>query len=197
MADITKVVSGGTPPRDHPEYFGGDVSWVKSGDIIFRDLYETPERITAQAVEISAAKLLPAKTVVVAMYGQGATRGRCAVLQVPMTTNQACAGILPSPDLNERFLFHWLWSQYETMREESEGTSQPNLSKGFIENLEIPLIRLEQQTEIAARLDAILNRLIHLQEERARAEDLRTALVDALLSGDRRVREDIEELAPA
>jgi type I restriction enzyme S subunit len=188
LADVTDVVSGGTPARDRPEYFGGDIAWVKSGDIVFRDLHETPEMISEAAVANSAAKLLPEKTVVVAMYGQGATRGRCAVIQAPMTTNQACAGILPSSDLSERFVFHWLWSQYEALRDDSEGTSQQNMSKGAIENLEIPVPQLEKQKEIAARLDSILIRLMGVQEERARAKDLQVTLVDSFLSGARRVR---------
>jgi type I restriction enzyme S subunit len=187
LEEVTSIVSGGTPARTHPEYFGGEIAWVKSGDIVFRDVYETPERITADGLASSAAKMLPAKTVVVAMYGQGATRGRCAVLQAPMATNQACAGILPSPDLDERFLFHWMWSQYEALREDSEGTSQLNLSKGVIQSLEIPVPPIEQQNKIAAQLDAILDRLIRVQVERTLAEDLRSVLLDALLSGLRQV----------
>jgi hypothetical protein len=105
-----------------------------------------------------------------------------------MTTNQACAGILPSADMSERFVFHWLWSQYEALREDSEGTSQPNMSKGAIENLEIPVPHLEKQEEIAARLDAILVRLMGVQEEWVRAKDLQVTLVDSFLSGARRVR---------
>ena len=195
IGDVSKVVSGGTPPRQQPEYFGGNVFWVKSGDIVFRDIHETPETITADAIANSAAKLLPAKTVVVAMYGQGATRGRSAVLQAPMATNQACAAILPTAALNERYLFHWLWSQYEALRESSQGTTQPNLSKRVIENLEIPLARIDQQTEIAAYLDAIFDQLIAAEEERHRAAALRPALVESILSGELRLQ--VPEVAAA
>jgi type I restriction enzyme, S subunit len=188
IADVTNVVSGGTPSRDHPEYFGGDVFWVKSGDIVFRDIHDAPETITKDAIAHSAAKLLPSKAVVVAMYGQGATRGRSAVLQAPMTTNQACAAILPTEALSERYLFHWLWSQYEGLRDSSEGTTQPNLSKRVIENLKIPLPHIDRQREIAAYCDAILDRLVAVEEERHRASAIRPALVGSMLSGDRRVR---------
>jgi type I restriction enzyme S subunit len=187
IGDFTRVVAGGTPSRQRPELFGGGVAWVKSGDIVFQDLYETPETITEEAVAKSSAKLLPAGTVVVAMYGQGATRGRSAVLRVPMTTNQACAGILPSDDHDERFLFHSLWSQYEELREDYDGTSQPNLNKGLIENVVLPLPSLEEQSAIAAELDAIEQVLRRAEREAEAARALRSSLVDSLLTGTRRL----------
>jgi type I restriction enzyme, S subunit len=194
VAEFTRVVSGGTPTRQHPEYFGGGIPWVKSGDIVFNDLYTTPETITSAGVQNSAAKYLPAGTVVVAMYGQGATRGRCAILREEMTTNQACAGILPSSNHDPEFLFHWLWSRYHHLRDQYDGTSQPNLSKRLIEDLRPPLPALTAQRAIAAELGAILDVVRELSAEYSAAEDARSGFVAAML--DRQVViDDVADLA--
>lgn len=84
LADVTEVSSGGTPSRQRPEFFHGDIPWVKTGEVAFNELADTEERISGAAIAESSAKLFPAGTVVVAMYGQGATRGRCARQRVPL-----------------------------------------------------------------------------------------------------------------
>lgn len=184
LADVTEVSSGGTPSRQCPEYFLGDIPWVKTGEVTFNELAETREHITSAAVSRSSAKVLPPGTVVVAMYGQGATRGRCAILTREMSTNQACAGIKPCDALDPRYLFHWLWWSYERIRGQAEGSSQPNLSKRIIENLALPIPSIEKQAEIVERLDVALRCERALITEALAAEDLRRATIAGLVSGE-------------
>jgi type I restriction enzyme S subunit len=106
-----------------------------------------------------------------------------------MTTNQACAGILPSEDHDERYLFYWLWSQYETLREDYDGTSQPNLNKGMIESLAPPLPPLEEQRAIADGFDAFARLMCCAEAEAEAARSLKGALAQHLLSDDSQLRE--------
>lgn len=195
VADVTEVSSGGTPSRRRPEYFHGDIPWVKTGEVVFNELAETNEHITAAAVADSSAKLLPAGTVVVAMYGQGATRGRCAILTREMATNQACAGIRPCDALVPRYLFHWLWWSYERIRGEAEGSSQPNLNKKIVEDLALPIPSTEQQLDIVERLEVALRCERALIREALAADELRRATIAGLLSGQLRVDQFMESAA--
>jgi len=183
VGDVTGVSSGGTPSRKRPDYFTGEIPWVKTGEVAFNELAETEEHISDTALRESSAKLLPAGTVIVAMYGQGATRGRSAILMRDMATNQACAGIKPCDVLLPRYLFHWLWWSYERIRNEAEGSSQPNLNKRIIEDLELPIPPVDDQAKIVARLDAILDCARAASTEMREAENLSRAAIAELVGG--------------
>lgn len=200
LGDIAKVGPGSTPSRNNPSYFGGDVAWVKTGDIRFRDLTETSETLTEAGLASCAARLLPEGSVVLAMIGQGATRGRAAVLRRPMATNQNAAGIVPSERLDGRYLFHWLWMNYDDLRGGAEGTSQPALSARIVSNFELPLPPIEDQRAIVQELDVIHRALVEAEDRLAPLTELRASFIDSLLSGARRVRDRrpaVEELAVA
>jgi type I restriction enzyme S subunit len=184
IGEVAKVRTGGTPSRSVPDYFGGDVPWVKTGDIRFRDLIEASETITEAGVKASSAKVLPAGTVVLAMIGQGATRGRAAVLTTPMATNQNSAAIQPSEKLDPRFLLHWFWLNYEELRGGAEGTSYPALNKGLVEEMSLPLPDVSTQHDIAARLDAITDALFSAEDALEAKKEFRPALVSSLLSAN-------------
>jgi Restriction endonuclease S subunits len=94
LGSLCSVETGGTPPRSRPEYFQGSIPWVKTGEVVGRLITTTEEKITEEAVEKSNCRVYPEGTILIAMYGQGATRGRTAMLGVPATTNQACAAAL-------------------------------------------------------------------------------------------------------
>jgi type I restriction enzyme S subunit len=187
LGDVTSVASGGTPSRQRPEYFGGEICWVKTGEVNFTSIRDTEEHLTAAGVANSSAKVFPAETVVVAMYGQGATRGRCGILERDMATNQACAAIQPSTDLRPRFLFHLLWSRYEALRAEGEGSSQANLNKGLIEALEVPVPPLDEQERVIKTLDRLLVARVAAATEVEALRKLRRVLVEDLVAGIREV----------
>ena len=153
IGEIFKVSSGGTPSRKKEEYFsGGNIRWVKTGDLKGKFANEPSERITQTALENSSAKLFPQKTVLLAMYG--ATIGACSILSFEAATNQACAAILPSDKCDETYLYYYLTSIRSSLVRMGVGGAQPNISAGLIKNLQFPLPPLAEQQKIAAILDA-------------------------------------------
>jgi len=127
LDQVTRVTSGGTPSRKVSDYWGGSIPWVKTGELLDGDIYETEEDITQQGLDDSSAKLFPPETVLIALYGQEQTRGRTGRLMIEAATNQACCAILPVPTrLESRFLQYWMRSLYSEMRLLSQGGTQPN-----------------------------------------------------------------------
>jgi type I restriction enzyme S subunit len=187
LGDVAQVRPGSTPSRTNPAFFGGDVAWVKTGNIRFRDLYETDETLTDLGLQSCSAHVLPEGSVVLAMIGQGATRGRAAVLRRPMATNQNAAGIVVSEQLEGRFLFHWLWMNYDNLRGDAAGTSQPALNAELVSLFEFPLPSIGEQREIMRRLDVIHRTLLEAEKRAEMLKRVRASLIDSLLSGKRRV----------
>jgi hypothetical protein len=185
LGDIAELTSGGTPARADAANYGGTIPWVKTGEVRFNHLSDTEEHITERGLASSSAKLLPAGTVLLAMYGQGATRGRSALLRKEMATNQACAAILPSEYLVPEYLFFFLWSRYEAIRMESEGSAQDNLNQGMVADIELPVPTRDAQEEIVRRL-ATLRRAADSEAAQAKAlSRLKSTLIEDLVLGIR------------
>lgn len=185
IADVTRTGSGGTPSRQRPDYFGGSIPWVKTSEVAFREIDSTEESITEAGLANSSAKLFPAGTVLVAMYGRG-TVGRSALITRPMATNQACAAILPSDAVRPRFLFHWLWSHYGDLIDMAEGTTNlTNISKQIVDNLVVPVPDLESQDQFVEQFDALLEAAEAADHEAEALGRLRAALVEDLLTHTR------------
>ena len=116
LGEIAQITSGGTPNRANPAYWGGDIPWVTTGEVHFNKITDTVEKITEQGLISSSAKLFPAGTLLMAMYGQGKTRGQMARLGISAATNQACAAICLRDDHDSDFFFHLLSSKYDSLR---------------------------------------------------------------------------------
>lgn len=174
---LTTVTSGGTPSRDVAAYWDGAVPWVKSGELLDGDIYRSDEEITEEGLANSGAKLLPAETILVALYGQGQTRGRTGRLMMEAATNQACCAILPVPALEPRFLQYWLKSLYVEMRLSARGGAQPNWNGQMIKSIEIALPPLADQRRIVNCLDDLLAKVDRLKALQAQT----AAELDALL----------------
>ena len=146
---LATIASGGTPDRSHPEYWNGSINWAKTGELKNSELYETEEKITELALENSSAKVFNIDTILVAMYGQGKTRGMTALLKVPSATNQACAGItVYSKDITVSYLWLFLMGAYDAIREKANGSGQPNLSGALIADFNVTLPPIEEQMNI-------------------------------------------------
>lgn len=146
---LATIASGGTPDRSHPEYWNGSINWAKTGELQNNELYETEEKITELALENSSAKVFSVDTILVAMYGQGKTRGMTALLKVPSATNQACAGItVYSKDITVSYLWLFLMGAYDAIREKANGSGQPNLSGTLIADFNVTLPPIEEQMNI-------------------------------------------------
>lgn len=165
LKDVTKITSGGTPSRKHPKFFEGEIPWIKTGEITWNRICDSEEHITQEAIENSSAKLIPEGAVLVAMYGQGLTRGRASILEKEACTNQAVCALIPSESVLNSYLYFYFMSNYWRFRQVAKGGNQENLSGKVIGAFEIDIPTLEEQKEIVRILDKLL-------EEEAKIEEL-------------------------
>lgn len=149
LGEVATVGSGGTPDRTQPRFWGGPIPWVTTGEIQFNTITETGESITPEGLGNSAAKVFPAGTLLMAMYGQGRTRGQVARLGIAAATNQACAAIRPRASCHPEYLFQYLAAQYPRIRELGNSGTQQNLNAGLIRGIVLPLPPLREQARIA------------------------------------------------
>lgn len=144
-----RVTSGGTPSRREPAYYaGGTWPWVKTQELQDKWIDDTEEHITEEAVASSSAKVLPAHTVLIAMYG--ATVGQLGILRRPMTCNQACSALIVNPaEADYRFLYFQLLQVRSQLKSLATGAAQQNLSGVLIKSLRLPFPPVEEQRAIA------------------------------------------------
>ena len=154
VGDVGSWGSGATPPRTNPAYYGGSIPWLKTGDLNDGFIKEVPEFITELALEKTSVRLNPAGSVLMAMYG--ATIGKLGILEIPVTTNQACCACIPYAGMYNKYLFYYLMSMRQTYIGMAEGGAQPNISKEKIVNSILPLPPLEEQHRIVAKLEETL-----------------------------------------
>lgn len=155
LGDVADWGSGGTPSRSESSFYGGTIPWIKSGELNSRYVTTTEECITEAAINGSSAKIFPAGSVAIAMYG--ATIGKTAILGVDAATNQACAVGSPIESvIGKEFLYRLLQNEKESFIEKGKGGAQPNISQAVIKAHEIGLPPLGEQTRIAQKLDELL-----------------------------------------
>ena len=143
--------SGGTPSRSNKSYYGGNIPWLKTGDLNDGYITHIPEFITEEAVVNSSAKLNPVGSVLIAMYG--ATIGKLGILTFPATTNQACCACIEYDAIAPMFLFYFLLSQRTAFIAKGGGGAQPNISKEIIVKTYIPLPPFLEQQRIVAEIE--------------------------------------------
>lgn len=152
IGEVFKISSGGTPSRDNPHYYStAEIPWIKTGDLKNTEIYAPSEYISEEGLKNSSAKKFPVNTVLIAMYG--ATIGACSILKIEAATNQACAALLPTEEVNERYTYYYLRSIKSKIIELGVGGAQPNISAGILKSIQIPLPPLETQKKIAEILD--------------------------------------------
>ncbi len=154
LGDIFDIGSGGTPSKAHPEYYGGGIPWVKTGDLRNQYLYDVDESLTEEGLQNSSAKLYEPNTVLLAMYG--ATIGATSILKIPACTNQACAAFKPSKDVLPEYLYYFLVSKKRKFINDGVGGAQPNISATYLKNIQFPIRPLEEQEAIVKKLNCIL-----------------------------------------
>lgn len=170
IEELCQVATGATPSRDRLDFFGGPHPWIKTGEVDCPIILSAEECITDAAIRETNCKLFPTGTVLVAMYGQGKTRGKVGILGIPAATNQACAAILPSGNINPYFLYAQLGLMYEHLRAMGRGGNQENLNLGMIKSLEVlvpPKADVERYMAIRDRADAILKKARLVEEDSA------------------------------
>lgn len=147
-------VSGATPSRTHPEYYGGNVPWLKTGDLNDGIITEIPEFVTELALEKTSVRLNPVGSVLMAMYG--ATIGKLGILNIDATTNQACCACIPYTGIYNKYLFYYLMAHRRSFIKMGEGGAQPNISKEKIVITPFALPPLAEQKRIVEKLEQLL-----------------------------------------
>lgn len=151
LGDICETTSGGTPLKSREDfYYPQEIPWINSGEVRNGEIYQANKYISRIGLEKSSAKIVPANSVLVAMYG--ATAGQVGLLKIEASTNQAICSILPNERFNPKFLYYVLSSKTNDLIEMSVGGAQPNISQGIIKNIEIPLPPLDVQEEIVLKI---------------------------------------------
>lgn len=187
LATHFAICSGGTPSRGSPIYWeGGSVPWVKTTEVDYCVINDTEEKITAQGLAESAAKLLPPDTLLMAMYGQGVTRGKVAILGIEAACNQACAAMTKTDDvIDHKYLYHFLTWRYEAIRQLAHGGQQQNLNLDIVRALPVAFpLDAKEQLDICAVLDAIDARIDLHRNKHQVLETLFQALLHKLMTGE-------------
>jgi type I restriction enzyme S subunit len=192
IGDVAKTQSGGTPARDNPEYWqDGTIPWVKTGEIDYCVIEKTDEHITAKGLADSAAKLFPKGTLLMAMYGQGVTRGRVALLGIDATTNQACAAITPRSEnqVSSRYLYSYLEFHYENLRKLGHGANQKNMNAALIRGFPLAVPKPDEQSDIVTALSSVEQKLAHHRRKHATLSALFRTLLHQLMTAQLRVHD--------
>lgn len=191
LEKIAKISSGGTPDRDTPSYWGGDIPWVKTAQIqnCFINADDVDEWITPDGLKNSAAKMVPKGTILMAMYGQGKTRGQVAILGLDAAVNQACAAIELDAAVSRDYVYQQLLFRYKAIRALSNTGSQENLNAGLIREIGFPLPARVEQDYVAGLLtnwDAAIEKTERLIAAKLKRNEIRS---NQLLFGHVRFRQ--------
>lgn len=154
---VASVRNGTTPRRSRPEYWGGDVPWLPTGKVNDRKIEAADELITQRALQECSLDVIPQGSTLIAMIGQGKTRGMAARLMFDATINQNFAAVVPGTDVDPSFLFYQLEAKYELLRLWSQGTNQQALNCSLVSAFPFwkPSIRVQQEiVEVLAQADS-------------------------------------------
>lgn len=179
--ETCELQTGATPDRNRPEYFGGEVRWLVSGDINQREIFECSGRITEAGLDASNCKILPPNSVLMALNGQGKTRGTVALLRIPAACNQSLVAIIPLLEdcLKPEFLYWNLRSRYLALRHLTGHEDRRGLNMKLISCFEISLPPESEQERIVKRIAELMARCDELETAEAERETRRDLLVAA------------------
>lgn len=186
LGDVARWGSGGTPKTSQPDYYGGSIPWVISGDLRDGPLGEVAGRITDEGLRASSAKWVPPNAVLVAMYG--ATIGRAAITTQAVTTNQAVAHAVPVGDsVSSEYLFWFVLSERPWLVRVGQGGAQPNISQTVLKNWPVVIPSIDDQKDAVMRLESLaesIDRQVStLVNVSRRGQAMRRALLQAAFSG--------------
>jgi len=187
LEKVCETTSGGTPSRLRPDYYGGEIPWLKSGELNDGLITDSEEHITEEALKNSSAKIFPKGTLLIALYG--ATVGKTGILGIDASTNQAVCALFPKNNVLDRDYLHWfLKFKRNDFLNESFGGAQPNISQKLLRETKIPLPPLSIQRGIVAYLNSLRRKLealkkLHAETEKE-IEDLIPSILDKAFKGE-------------
>ncbi len=186
IGEFAEIYVGATPSRRRPELWGGPIPWVSSGEVAFNRIRSTRETVSQEAVR--PERIHPPGTVMLAMIGEGKTRGQAAILDVAATHNQNCAALrLDASVALPEWVFYVLMSRYEETRRAGSGGNQPALNSDRIRAIYLPLPPLQEQARLVEEIDLFLTIVdkttASLPVALRRAEELRRAVLQEAFAG--------------
>ena len=184
LEKLGKITSGSTPSRGVEEYYQGDIPWVKTTEVKGKTITKTLESISELALRNSSCKLNPSGSLIVAMYGQGKTRGQIGRLGIDAATNQACAVIPPSNLMNFEYLFSLLKLSYVDLRSLGRGGNQPNLNCGLIKSYSISNPPINLQRQFAERIVIIEKQKQQAEVSLEQSNNLFNSLLQKAFTGE-------------
>lgn len=186
--DFTSVVTGGTPSTQHPEYWGGGIRWMNSGELNFKFIYDVEGRITEDGLNNSSTHIIPANCVLVGLAGQGKTRGTAAYNLVSLCTNQSIAAFLPTDKHSSLYLYYVIDSLYDYLRLLSSGDGgRGGLNKQILSSLNIALPPIAEQRAIAEALSDIDELIVALDKKIEKKRLIKQGAMQELLTGKKRL----------
>lgn len=158
LGEIFDVEVGATPSRQHAEYWNGSIPWVSSGEVRFTTINKTREMITDIGLKNASTNLQPIGTVLLAMIGEGKTRGQSAILNIPAAHNQNTAAILVSKTLCQpKYIYYFLQLNYENTRRVGSGNNQKALNKERVRAIRVPFAPIAEQSIIVKEIEKRLS----------------------------------------
>ena len=184
VGDVTQMGTGSTPSRNHKNYFGGSISWVKSAEVDWGIVTATSECLSSDGVRAARLRLYPKGSIVLALYGQGKTRGKCAVLGIDATINQACCSLVPRDPGSTPYLFQFLKYSYHRLRDESRGGNQENLNMRIVRSFPVPAPPLDVQQRYATIAESVETQKTSQRAHLAELDTLFASLQSRAFRGD-------------
>jgi type I restriction enzyme S subunit len=189
IGNIFEVHIGSTPKRNIPEYWGGTINWVSSGEIAFCNITKTKEQITKIGLDNTSCKVHPVGTVIIAMIGEGKTRGQAAILKIEASHNQNTAAIrVDNNSYLSELLYYYLFLKYQDNRKVGSGNNQKALNKERVKGIELPFLPIEEQHRMVQEIESRLSVADKMEESIAQslqqAEALRQSILKKAFSGE-------------
>jgi len=167
LGEVCRLVTGATPSKTKKEYWeNGAIPWMSSGEVNLKRVFETENKITQLGYDNTSTTLVPVHSVVIALAGQGKTRGKVAITEIELCTNQSLCSIICSDYIDYKFLYYYLDGKYEELRAISNGDgARGGLSLRILTPYAVPVPPLEVQREIVRILDHFTELTAELQAE--------------------------------
>lgn len=187
LGEICQTSTGGTPSRKKPEFYNGEIPWIKSGELEDNFIDSSIETISKEGLKNSSAKIFPKGSLLIALYG--ATVGKTSILNIDASTNQAVCAIIANGTINNHFLRHFLIFRRRELLSQRYGGAQPNVSQTIIRNLEVPIPPIKIQNKISFFLNTIDQKIQAEENKKKALEDLFNTLLNDLMTGKIRVND--------
>jgi len=199
LGETYEVYIGSTPSRKMDSYWNGKINWVSSGEVAFKNIHHTKETITQDGLDNTSTNVHPIGTILLAMIGEGKTRGQTAVLDVPAAHNQNTAALRVNQKLLEsKLLYYYFYYTYQETRRIGSGNNQKALNKNRISNMSMPLMSKQEQIQILQELESRLsvcdNIETTLTDALKKAEALRQSILKKAFEGKLLTEEELKDI---